>query len=514
MKKKVTLLLLTCGTNACYHVAKRLKERFADRIRIVGSDINHPWMIPTQPYLDAFYQCPLTSSESYYSFILGICSKENIDYLLPSFDADQMLFHQGNEDLKKRSIVSLGITEDATNIYQSKEDTNSFLKQHHLPVPRFYQPKDIEDNCEYFCKPRHGVGSAGVKKLTGCEIKNVNDSDLIIEEICQEPEITLECFNYKGKVYSVARERLGTKAGVCTKARVFYDKELEIIGQHFADSIELPYIFNLQFMTNTEGRKVITDVNLRSAGGMSLSYAAGWDEAEALGKIMMGEEGVTTTLKPLENDVYVMRAYTDVVTKRVEHHIAFDLDGTLLDSRKRHQAVMDDVLRELNVELDTSDLLDFKSEGHNNKEWLRQKGIKEDLAELINKRWVELIEEEKYLDEDTLYPGVYECLSNLSTKNSLYLVTARNNHENAERQITKLGIRGFFDEIAVVPSSKTTSEDKAQRLKAYNAVVFYGDTESDMKAAGIAGCDFKAVVNGFRSEQFWKNYQVEIAEIK
>lgn len=38
-----TILLLTCGTNACFRVAKVLKENYSDRIRIVGADINPRW---------------------------------------------------------------------------------------------------------------------------------------------------------------------------------------------------------------------------------------------------------------------------------------------------------------------------------------------------------------------------------------------------------------------------------------------------------------------------------------
>lgn len=514
MKNTITLLLLTCGTNACYHTAKRLKESFGERIRIVGTDINQRWMIATQPYLDEFYQCPLSSNASYYGFIIALCDKEQVDYLLPSFDADQLLFHQGNLDLIQRSVKSLGITQEAAGIYHSKEETNQFLLRHNLPVPKFYDINETEEQKKYLCKPVNGVGSAGVKILTGREIRELNNGSLLIEEICNEPEITLECFNYQGKVYSIARERLDAKAGVCTKTRAYYDRGLETIAQQFADSIDLPYIFNLQFMTDGEGRKVITDVNLRMAGGMSLSYAARWDETTALGKIMLGESDVTATLKAPEKDVYVIRAYTDIVTKACEKRIAFDLDGTLLDSRARHRKVMDDVLNEYGLTLDTSDLVSYKAEGCNNKDWLRNNNVEGDLIKQINNRWIELIEQEQYLDGDLLYPGVREHLMNLSLHNALFLITARNNNQNAERQINKLGIREFFDKIAIVPSTSKTSEAKALLLREYRVDEFIGDTESDMKAAELANCQFKAVMDGFRSPSFWNQFSVEKVEIK
>ena len=513
MKKTITLLLLTCGTNACYHTARCLKERFGHRIRIIGTDINQPWMIATQPYLDEFYQCPFTSDKSYYSFIISLCDQEHIDYLLPSFDADQLLFHQGNIDLLVRGVQSLGITKEVAQVYNSKEETNQFLKQHNLPIPNIYRIDETKADCMYLCKPVNGVGSTGVRKLTGSEIRKLNDESLIIQEVCIEPEITLECFNYHGRVYSIARQRLEVKAGVCTKARVYYDPELEAIAQKFANKIELPHIFNLQFMVNSQGHRVITHVNLRMAGGMSLSYATGWDEITALGKIMLEEPDVTATLKAIEKEVYVIRAYTDIVTKTAEKRIAFDLDGTLLDSRNRHRKVMDDVLDEFDLALDTSDLVSYKAEGNNNKDWLRMHNIKDELVNRINNRWIELIEHDKYLQYDFLYPGVREYLSNLSKNNMLFLITARNNRLNTENQIEKLGIRDFFDNVAIVPSTTRTSEDKARFLKKYRVDEFIGDTESDLKAAESANCQFKAVINGFRSLDFWKQYSVKIVEI-
>ena len=69
----IKLLLLTCGTNACYHIAKTIKKHFSDYFYIIGCDINKEWLIPTQPYLDEFFQTPFSSDENYYSFILKIC---------------------------------------------------------------------------------------------------------------------------------------------------------------------------------------------------------------------------------------------------------------------------------------------------------------------------------------------------------------------------------------------------------------------------------------------------------
>ena len=507
------LLLLTCGTNACYHIAKRVKERFGDRIRIVGADINKKWMIPTAPYLDSYHQVPLSSDNSYYKIILDICIIESADFLMPSFDADQLLFHKGNADLERIGVTSLGIPKAVVDIYQSKEETNRFLVKEGLPVPRFYDLAEIDDDKDYFCKPRNGVGSIGARKLSGIEIKKIDNKDLLIEEVCSEPEVTLECFNYNGRVYSVARERIAAKSGVCTKAHVYHNEALQSIAQQFADSIELPYIFNMQFMLNTQGKYVITDVNLRTAGGMSLSYAAGWDEVEALGKIMLGEDEVESSVRKPVQEQFVMRAYTDIVTKQVNKRICFDLDGTLLDSRRRHRSVMDYVLKQYGISLDTSNLFQYKAEGNNNLSWLESRGVEINKAKEICKRWIELIEDKEFLAEDRLYSNSISILETLSKNNFIVLLTARNSIENTESQIDGLGIRQYFDKVVIVPSCKQTANLKAKILSEYSISEYYGDTESDMEAARIADCDFYVSTRGFRSKEYWRAFDVKFSDM-
>ena len=100
------LLLLTCGTNACYHIAKRIKECFGDRIQIVGADINKKWMIPTSPFLDSYIQVPLSSDSSYYKTILGICEDERVNYIMPSFEnlknTDSDVYQAIEKELKRQ----------------------------------------------------------------------------------------------------------------------------------------------------------------------------------------------------------------------------------------------------------------------------------------------------------------------------------------------------------------------------------------------------------------------------
>ena len=500
----IKLLLLSCGTNACYHCAKTLKEKFKNNFYIIGADINEQYLTPSCNYVDIFYKVPYSTSPNYYETILEICKKEKIDYILPIFDLDQKLFYRDNLDLTKLNTISLGINKFTASLYENKKTISETLIKFGFKVPREFSCKEVDEKAKYFIKPKDGSGSAGIKVETGINIKNFNENhNFLIQEICSEPEYTVECFNFNGIIRTITRERIASKSGVCTKTKIFNHIELENITKEFAKKIDCPYCFNLQFMKNSNNEFVITDVNLRLAGGMSLSAAVGWDEISALAKIMLNksDDEIFETLPEKIQPQYVVRAYTDIITKIEKPIIAFDFDGTLLDSRKRHQVVLDDILKDFDIKTDTSDLIEFKRHGKNNIDYLISKGIEEKLASEIQTKWIENIEKEKYLAIDVLYPETIEIIEKHSSDNDLILVTARNNEKGLQNQIDKFNLRKFFKEIYVVNSGKNTCQLKAEILKSENVIKFFGDTLSDKKAADIAKIEFTHFDDGFHSKQ-------------
>ena len=496
MKK---IIILSCGTNAGWHMVKILREKFCGDFTIIGTDTNEAHLVPCASMLDAFYVVPPSKDADFVRAVEAILDKERPNYILPSFDFDQHIFYNGSDILRRYGVCSLSTPKETLPLYENKVRMHEALEARGLPVPRCFVRDGILDDALYFAKPVHGVGSAGASMMTGAEIRALDSlDDVMVQEVCMRPEITMECFSCQGRFSSVCRERLQTKAGVCTKARVFKSPRLESIGRRFASLFKTPMFFNLQFMKSVSRGYVITDVNLRLAGGMGLSCIAGWDEISAIAKVMLGRpiDDVMLTLPEFVPEQYVVRVYEEVPTKSVPWTVAFDLDGTLLDSRMRHRRVLHEVLVRFGIDMDTTGLVGFKRSGKNNIDFLVSHGLERSTASDVQAEWIRLIENDEFLDSDTLYQDSQELLHRYDGWRRI-LVTARHNVRGLMRTLERVGLVGLLDAVRVVKPGANASAEKAKILKNEKALIFYGDTHSDCVAARDADVRFEYRHDGF-----------------
>lgn len=506
--QKISILVLSCGTNACFNFCKQLNKFFPGRFRLVGVDINKSNLVASSPYLDSFYQVFKNIDEEYYTQILNIVSNEKIDFILPSFDRDQKLFYPENEDLKKLGCKSLGSNSEILKFYGDKTKTMKILSRDGFQVPLQISFDEIDANETYFRKPINGVGSIGASIVTGKDLLNCKQrefDDCIVQEVCALPEVTVECFHYKDFFSFRCRERILNKAGVCVKTKIFEDQTLGEITKAFCQKYNPPFVFNIQFMKNSNSQWVITDVNLRFAGGGSLTLASDWNYAAALGSVLLNDDSYRCFVPELSLSapMYVITTHDYIVTSRSKAKIVIDLDGTLLNSQDRHLVLLEDLLKIENIKLDTSDYLSHKRNGMSTYNWLLTKGIENANALKISRDWKRLIESKEYLKYDKLYDGCANFLLSLSRNFSLILVTARSNEINVKQQLEYLGINGFFESVHVV-SPYDGVNCKTQIMSNLQPKYIIGDTETDLVAACSVGAVFLAFSHGFRSEEFLK----------
>jgi len=309
MKKKI--LILSGGTATAWHLSKTIKNSFNDDFVLCIGDVNPPNLIPASILCEEYYQIPFIHDVGYYEYMIELLKEKNIDILVPLIDFDLVLFPNDNIDLIKLNVYSTAPNGQLMNISKSKTDLSKLLSGNGILLPRIYNQSEIEPNKEYFVKPDSGFGSKNAGVLAG---KNIVFSDnIIVQDILHHPEITMEIFRKDDYLSCICRERLETKAGVCTKARFYEDVEIGEIIHRIHAFIELPLACCIQFMKNNDNKWCLTDFNMRLGAGTALSSAAGFDISAAFLSVLAGKNNFKEYLKKISGELFVVRVYNEIV---------------------------------------------------------------------------------------------------------------------------------------------------------------------------------------------------------
>ena len=180
-------------------------------------------------------------------------------------------------------------------------------------------------------------------------------------------------------------------------------------------------------------------------------------------------------------------------------NIIFDLDGTLICSKKRLHLVFCDLVK--TDELNFDAYWNLKFAGHTNQDILKNKfGYSADEVQLFVEHWMLSIESNQYLDMDSLIVGADKFLCKMSKTNDLYVCTARQSVPQVIEQLKKLGILDFFKKIFVTEQIKSKKQLLIDSGLVFSSQdCFVGDTGHDIMTGKELGMTTFAVLSGFMS---------------
>jgi phosphoglycolate phosphatase-like HAD superfamily hydrolase len=186
-----------------------------------------------------------------------------------------------------------------------------------------------------------------------------------------------------------------------------------------------------------------------------------------------------------------------------------DFDGTLVDSSERQYRVFRDACAELGIAVSlTRDAY-----------WMLKRNSTPDVSilpqyhpgavvpEQYRLKHARMIEDPAYLAYDVPFPGVAAALARLAGAYQLVVVTARGNPETFRAQLDRLPFRQYISS-ALVASDRSIpfAECKCAVVRQHfpgqlDARAFIGDTEVDIEAGRLLGCETIAVTYGIRSRE-------------
>lgn len=308
------VLITSAGTGGGYSSSKFIRENFNNKIEIYQIDINPKKLVSSSIYSDYFYQSPHINDLKYETFITNLINEHDIDIIIPFIDKDILVLSNLYNAKKIRGNVKLQIKNpEYANICFNKYYAYNWMLKNKVNTPfTFLLNENVEDK-KYLIKPISGFGST-TRVLNLEEIRNLEEkSNLIGQDICDKPEITVDVFyqHDKNNFYYICRERIETKEGVCTKARLFIDKEIERLAIKLANELKLSY-FCFQIM-KYNNNWAVTDINPRLGAGSSMSTVVGMDFYGAMVCDLLNED-YKKYIKQYTGEAYVTRQYLNIRT--------------------------------------------------------------------------------------------------------------------------------------------------------------------------------------------------------
>ncbi len=190
-------------------------------------------------------------------------------------------------------------------------------------------------------------------------------------------------------------------------------------------------------------------------------------------------------------------------------NIFFDLDGTLLNSKRRLYELFQYLVPSSDLSFD--DYWKLKRNKVNHEEILTtQFGYSSMDFKKFEHLWMKEIELEKWLNFDLPFEGVTDFLKTLGKKNTLYIVTARQSKEMVNKQLHNFGWDSIFESVFVTEQQKEKHTLIQENVTVSPTDWFIGDTGLDIKVGKLLGINTAAVLSGFLNEEKLTAYKPDL----
>jgi carbamoyl-phosphate synthase large subunit len=275
--KKLHLLVTSAGTSTAVGLIKSLASNCG--ISVFTADVNQLDRLPLGAFRTFGHAVvPFASdAERYVDAIRDAIEKFEIDFVFAIHDEEIRVLSEARSSGNLR-VDGPRMPSEMVIACTDKLRMSQICLDHGIrsPVARDWDQFVRAPFYPVFVKPRLGVGSQGARLVQNEEQLPSREqaANLVFQDVCDGPEVTVDVLSGKYGVIAVARERLEVKAGVCTKGRIWYCPVLSSMAESLAAAFRLEGLFCFQSMMQA-GEWSVTDINPRSGGATAMTVAAG-----------------------------------------------------------------------------------------------------------------------------------------------------------------------------------------------------------------------------------------------
>lgn len=307
-------------------------------LRIYGADM--AGTAPALAYCDYVRRVVAMKDSRYIQNLLDICTDDHIDLIIPTIDTDLLVLSENRERFEDIGTKVMISDPDKIRICRDKNNTSQFFKDCglHAPMP-------VNDWREYkggypaFIKPKDGSSSINAFKVEierELEIYAGQVEDYIVQPFVEGREYTIDIFcDWDGNPLTIVpRERLQVRAGEVLKTQICIDRTMIDEARILCEAFKPYGPMTVQLIRDAQGIDWFIEINPRFGGGAPLSMKAGARSAEAILKLLDGEDAGEYVVT--DGAIY-SRFDQSVCIKEGKDRIKgviFDLDDTLYSEKE------------------------------------------------------------------------------------------------------------------------------------------------------------------------------------
>ena len=323
--------LLQAFRNAALVLNKELK--------IYGADM--AGTAPALAYCDYTRTVVAMKDPGYIDNLLSICADDHIDLLIPTIDTDLLVLSENKEEFDAIGTRVMISAPDKIRICRDKNNTSQFFVDCYLQAPIPVNDwKEYKSGYPAFIKPKDGSSSINAFKVENQEELEVyagQVEDYIVQPFVSGHEYTIDIFcDWEGEPISIVpRERLQVRAGEVLKSQICMDKTMIEESKVLCKAFKPCGPMTVQLIRDDAGIDWFIEINPRFGGGAPLSMKAGARSAEAIIKLMDGEE-LRYASDIADGAVYSRFDQSVCITegKGKIKGVIFDLDDTLYSEKE------------------------------------------------------------------------------------------------------------------------------------------------------------------------------------
>lgn len=186
-----------------------------------------------------------------------------------------------------------------------------------------------------------------------------------------------------------------------------------------------------------------------------------------------------------------------------------DFDGTIVSNKKRlYQFFLDHAPEQFRNCLTEDEFWLLKRMRINEIDWLNNVFKAEIDRTIYDAQKNKEIESEIYLQLDYLIDPSEEALRKIAEQYNVVLVSRRTHADALRKEIDRLGVAKYLENIIIVPHDNTAKSEYIRRtVQIHDDDILIGDTEDDIVCGKELGILTYFVKSGIRSEWIIKKFK-------